>query len=271
MAFKDVSWFRKAAQFSAVLTIVVALPAVACSQETSGTEWVSIFNGKDLSGWTPKITGRDLGDNWRNTFRVEAGVLKVAYDQYPRFDNHFGHLFHEDKFSHYRLRVEYRFVGTQTPGGPGWAVRNSGVMLHCQDPKTMTKDQEFPVSIEVQFLGGDGKRERHTANLCTPGTHVEMKGQLVTRHCTDSASKTYHGDQWLTVEVEVRGNEVIRHVVDGTVVLEYNRPQLDETDKDAKRLLERGAPKLVSEGYIALQAESHPVEFRRVELMPLAR
>ena len=232
-------------------------------------QWIPLFNGKNLDGWTPKITGRELGDNWNDTFRVEDGVLRVAYDRYQDFGGHFGHLFYKDKFSHYRLRIEYRFVGTHTPGGPGWAVRNSGVMLHCQDPKTMTRDQEFPVSIEVQFLGGDGKRERHTANLCTPGTHVEIGGNLVTRHCTDSTSNTYHGDQWVTVEVEVRGDEVIRHLVDGKVVLEYGKPQLDENDPDAKRLLQKGAPKAVKEGYIALQAESHPVEFRKVELMRL--
>lgn len=248
-----------------------SLSHAAREEQPRTGQWFPLFNGRDLTGWTPKITGRELGDNWRDTFRVEGGVLKVAYDHYPEFGGHFGHLFYKDKFSHYRLRVEYRFVGTQTPGGPGWAVRNSGAMLHCQDPRTMTKEQEFPVSIEVQFLGGDGARERTTANLCTPGTHVEINGQLVTRHCTNSTSRTYHGDQWVTVEVEVRGDEVVRHVVDGKVVLEYGRPQLDDTDKDAVRLMEQGAPKRVTEGYIALQAESHPVEFRKVELMPLAK
>ena len=252
-----------------MLTALCLAPAPADEGAVGQGQWRQLFSGKDLAGWTPKITGRELGDNWRNTFRVENGILKVAYDQYPDFGGHFGHLFYREEFSHYRLRVEYRFVGKQTPGGPGWAVRNSGAMLHCQDPKTMTRDQEFPVSIEVQFLGGDGTRERHTANLCTPGTHVEMGGKLVTRHCTDSTSKTYHGDQWVTVEVEVRGGDVVRHVVGGEVVLEYQKPQLDEGDKDAKRLLEAGAPKLVKEGYIALQAESHPVEFRKVELMVL--
>ena len=258
-------------------TIVLLVVSVLAPQARPGPDpavkpaeqWIPLFNGKDLDGWTPKITGHELADNWNDTFRVEGGVLRVAYDRYKDFGGHFGHLFYKDKFSHYRLRVEYRFVGAQTPGGPGWAVRNSGVMLHCQPPETMTKDQEFPVSIEVQFLGGDGKADRTTANLCTPGTHVEMDGQLVTRHCTNSRSKTYHGDQWVTVELEVRGGEVVRHLIDGRVVLEYHKPQLDEKDKDAQPLLAKGAPKLLSEGYISLQAESHPVEFRKVELMQL--
>src|SRR5438876_4996797 len=146
-------------------------PFAAHAQDAQPSElgWVSLFNGKDLTGWTPKIKGYELGENFGNTFRVEDGVMKVSYDQYQKFDRKFGHIFYKDKFSHYRLRVEYRFVGEQCPGGEGWATRNSGVMLHCQPPETMAKDQDFPVSIEVQFLGGLGKGPRSTANLCTPG------------------------------------------------------------------------------------------------------
>lgn len=253
----------------AALTVLVVTTSEgrAVDKPAEGT-WIQLFNGKDLEGWTPKITGYDLNNNFGNTFRVENGVLRVAYDQYQKFDGKFGHLFYKEPFSNYRLRIEYRFVGQQTPGGPGWALRNSGVMLHSQAPQGMRKDQEFPVSIEVQFLGGSGSGERPTANLCTPGTHVEMNGKLFTPHCTNSRSKTYHGDQWVTVEIEVRGNSVIRHIVEGQTVLEYNKPQLDESDADAKKLIKDGQ-KMLSGGYIALQAESHPVEFRKVELMNL--
>lgn len=232
-------------------------------------EWISLFNGKDLEGWRPKITGFELGDNHANTFRVENGVLRVGYDKYAKFEGRFGHLFYKDKLSHYRLRLEYRFVGEQTPGGPGWAFRNSGIMLHCQAPETMRKDQEFPVSIEVQLLGGNGKDPRTTGNLCTPGTHVVMHGKLVTQHCNDSRSKTYHGDQWVQAEVEVHGSRLIRHFINGELVLEYEQPQLDEGDADARRLI-RDGNKLLSEGYVSLQAESHPVDFRKIELMLLA-
>jgi len=231
--------------------------------------WIPLFNGRDLSGWTPKIRGHDPGVNFARTFRVEDGVLKVVYDGYETFDDRFGHLFYFCEFSHYRLRVEYRFTGEQVPGGPGWAFRNSGIMIHGQPPATMGRDQEFPVSIEVQLLGGDGSTPRATANLCTPGTNVEMQGELVTRHCTDSSSKTYHGDQWVTVEVEVHGNELVRHWIDGQPVLEYARPQLDPNDAEAQRLLAAGWPMQLDHGTISLQSESHPVEFRRVELLPL--
>jgi len=232
------------------------------------SQWISLFNGKNLDGWKVKITGYGLNDNFGNTFRVEDGVLKVCYDQYDKFGGKFGHIFYKEKFSHYRLRLEYRFVGEQVPGGPGWAFRNNGIMIHCQSPESMRRDQNFPVSIEVQLLGGDGKNKRSTGNLCTPGTHVVMDDQLVTQHCISSRSKTYHGDQWVKAEVEVHGNGRIKHIINGQVVLEYERPQLDEKDRDARTLIKDGNT-MVSEGYISLQAESHPVEFRKVEILPL--
>ncbi len=246
-----------------LLSFLAAAPAV---QKPPKEEWIKLFNGKDLSGWVPKIRGYDLGVNFGNTFRVENGILKVVYDKYDKFDNRFGHLFYRGIFSNYRLRVEYRFVGKQVPGGPGWAWRNSGIMIHGQKPETMRKDQSFPVSIEVQLLGGGPTGKRPTANLCTPGTNVVMNGKLVTRHCTRSRSKTYRGDRWVSVEVVVRGNK-IKHIVEGETVLEYCDPQLDERDPDARRLLQAGAPGMLTCGTISLQSESHPVEFRKVELL----
>jgi hypothetical protein len=205
---------------------------------------------------------------------VEDGALKVSYDKYESFNGKsgkpmFGHLFYKTPFSNYRLRVEYRFVGDQVAAGPGWAVRNSGVMIHGQAPETMSKDQDFPASIEVQLLGGTGSGERSTANLCTPGTNVVMNDELITRHCTSSRSKTYGGDQWVTVEIEVRGNKVIKHLVEGETVLEYSQPQLDERDANAQKLLQAGAAKMLEGGSISLQSESHPIEFRKVELLQL--
>ncbi len=234
-------------------------------------EWIQLFNGQDLSGWTPKIRHHELGDNYGNTFRVEDGLLKVRYEaeKYPQFDERFGHLFFEKPFSHYRLRVEYRFVGEQCPGGPGWATRNSGMMLHGEDPKLMALDQDFPVSIECQILGGNGKDKRSTVNLCTPGTNVVMDGKLFLPHCINSASETYHGEQWVTVEVEVHGAGEIKHIVDGKVVLQYSAPQLDERDPHAKTLAEKQGGLMLKGGTISLQSESHPVDFRKVELLVL--
>lgn len=248
--------------------LFVALSSYAGEPTRSGEKWMALFNGRDLEGWTPKIKGYPLGVNFGNTFRVEDGAIKVRYDAYEKFDGRFGHLFYKAPFANYRLRVEYRFVGEQTPGGPGWALRNSGVMIHGQKPETMDLNQDFPVSIEVQLLGGDGQKPRTTGNLCTPGTHVVINGQLITRHVINSKSKTFHGDQWVTAEIEVRDN-TIRHLINGEEVLRYSDPQLDDTDKDAQKLIAAGASKMLEGGTISLQSESHPVEFRRVEILPL--
>lgn len=244
-------------------------------------EWIQLFNGKDLDGWTAKIRGHELGDNYADTFRVEEGLLTVSYADYkpedslstdgkqrPSWDK-FGHLFYKDKFSHYVLRAEYRFVGDQVANGPGWAFRNNGLMLHGQDPSTMTVDQDFPVSIEVQLLGGSGQGDRTTINLCTPGTNVVLSGELFKRHCTSSTSPTFHGDDWVTVEIEVRGNDIIRHKIDDRTYLEYSKPQYDPRDGNAKKLIGADGNLLLNEGTISIQSESHPTQFRKIELKVL--
>ena len=253
------------------LSVLVCVSTAAVADDKPAEKWIQLFNGKDLDGWTPKIKGHALGENFGNTFRVENGVLAVGYEKYKDFGGQFGHLFYKEPFSHYRLRVEYRFVGLQCAGGPGWAIRNSGVMIHGESPATMEKDQEFPASIEVQLLGGNGKEKRTTANLCTPGTNVVMDGKLFTPHCVNSTSETYHGDQWVTVEIEVRGSKLIKHFIDGKTVLSYSEPQLDERDAHAKKLAEKQGKlgKLLGSGTVSLQSESHPVEFRKVELLKL--
>ncbi|MGE3822371.1 MAG: DUF1080 domain-containing protein [Isosphaeraceae bacterium] len=261
---------RSALGLAAVVALTLAAPAPRAEDPPKSQEgWISLFNGKDLTGWTPKIRYHAAGEDPYDTFRVEDGVLKVSYDKYPKFDDKFGHLFSKNKYSRYRLRIEYRFVGEQCPGGPGWALRNSGVMVHSQSVESMGKDQDFPVSIEVQFLGGAERGERPTGSLCTPGTHVVMDGKLIKTHCITSTSKTYRGDVWVTAEAEVHGDGKITHFINGEPVITYEKPQLDDSSPDSRELLRQGAEKMVREGYLALQAESHPIEFRKVEILPL--
>jgi len=255
---------------NSVLFFLVLALTMACTPTKSKNEgWIQLFNGKDLNDWNIKITGFPLNENYKNTFRVEDGLLKVRYDQYDKFDNHFGHIFYKQNFSHYRIRVEYRFVGEQVTGGASWAFKNSGIMIHGQSAESMDLNQDFPVSIEVQLLGGNGTDERPTLNVCTPGTNIVMNGQLWTEHCTNSKSKTYHGDQWVNVEVEVQGDSIIRHIIDGKTVLEYTQPQLDDRDPNYVKLLPADGNKLLKKGTISLQSESHPIDFRKVELLNL--
>jgi len=250
-----------------ILFAFLSLTAFA-QKDAAKQEWKQLFNGKNLDGWDIKIRGNDLNDNFGNTFRVEDGKMVVRYDQYDDFKQKYGHIFYKEDFSYYRIAVEYRFVGEQAPKGEGWAWRNSGIMVQGQPAATMGKDQDFPISIEVQLLGGDEKK-RTTCNLCTPGTNVVIDGKLITQHCVNSTSKTYNGDQWVRAEVLVLGDSLIQHFANGEKVLEYNKPQMgggNVSGNDAALLIDG---KLLDHGSISLQSESHPVEFRKVELLNL--
>jgi hypothetical protein len=241
----------------------------AVAEKSAEENWIQLFNGNDLNDWDIKFKDHELGDNYNNTFRVEDGLLRVSYENWEEWNGTFGHIFYRGEFSHYRLRVEYRFVGEQVKNGPGWAFRNNGLMLHGQPANTMELDQDFPVSIEVQLLGGNGTAERSTMNLCTPGTNVVMDTTLIEQHCNNSKSKTYHGDQWVSVEVEVHGGKIIRHFVEGEEVMQYEQPQLDPRDKYYDKLLALYGDKIITKGTISLQAESHNTDFRKIELLIL--
>ncbi|SHE52696.1 3-keto-disaccharide hydrolase [Pedobacter caeni] len=253
------------------LSLIIALTFSFINQSSAQKGWIDLFNGKDLNDWNIKISKHDYKDNYANTFRVEDGLMKVSYDGYGDFDQQYGHIFYKKPFSYYLLEVTYRFVGEQAKGGEGWALRNSGAMLHGQAPETMLKDQDFPISVEAQILGGDGTHIRHTSNLCTPGTQVVYDGKLFTPHCLDSKSKTYAGDQWVKAEFLVLGDSVIKHIIDKEVVLEYSKPQIgggNVANYDPK-MKEDG--KALTGGYISLQSESHPIEFKKVRLFNLER
>lgn len=232
--------------------------------------WIQLFNGVNLEDWTAKIAKHPLGANYAETFRVEDGLLKVRYDGYQDFDQQYGHLHYRTPFQAYLLRVVYRFVGEQAPGGESWAWRNSGIMIHGQDPASMHVNQDFPIALEAQLLGGDGTHPRSTGNLCTPGTHVSMQGELITAHCIDSRSQTYHDDQWVTAEFVVLGDSAIHHIIDGELVLSYHSPQIggeQVTHADPSIKVDGAALK---QGYISVQSESHPIDFRKIELMDLS-
>ncbi len=246
----------------------VVLPS---SEVAEDAQWQSLFNGENLDGWTPKFSGFAAGENYRNTFRAENGVLRVDYSDWPDFNGEFGHLISNASFSRYILRFEYRFVGEQVTDDTSmaWAKRNNGAMLHSQAAGSMSLEQQFPVSIEAQLLGGLGVEagERATANLCTPATNVVLNGEIYRAHCTPSVSKTFHGDQWVSAEFEVLGSERLRHFINGELVFEYTQPQYDPFSKDSKHLAKTDG--LISSGHIAFQAESHPTEFRNIEVLAL--
>jgi hypothetical protein len=257
-------------KISILIAMLGCIILAGCSVQKKMPAATPLFNGKDLSNWTIKIKDHPLNENYGNTFRVEDGVMKVSYDQYDDFKEQYGHIFYKKKLTAYLLVVEYRFTGTQVKNGPGWAIRNSGAMLQCQSPESMDLHQDFPISLEEQYLGGNGKDERSTANLCTPGTNVILNHTLYTQHCVNSSSKTFHGDQWVHIEALVLGDSVIKHIAGSDTVLVYEKPQYDGRDKWVKQAGYKDGG-LIKDGYISLQSESHPIEFRKVEIYNLER
>lgn len=258
--------------------LVGALAALVAGSAQAEGRWRSIFDGKTLNGWTPKVNHRPAGENWKHTFVVKDGVLRVSYDEYDRFTDEYAHLVYSRKLKAYRLRLEYRFVGEPTPGAKGWAERNSGVMIHGQAAGDMGIDQPYPVSVEAQILGGKPGQTRPTGNVCTPGTTVAIAGKPMAEHCRNSTSKTYQDGEWVRFEVEVHGGREVRQYVNGELVMDYSDIRLapdeyadfkmDVGTPAGKVLLARGAAPL-EEGHISLQGESTPIEFRRIELMVL--
>ena len=230
-------------------------------------DWVQIFNGENLHGWEVKIRGYDFGENYKNTFKVEDGSIKVSYDGYRKFGDRFGHLFYTKKeFKNYILSLDYKFSGDHLKGAPGWSIKNSGVMLHCQDPRSMLKNQEFPVSAEAQLLGGVGAEERPTANICTPGTDVDINGKKTEYHCINSSSKTYV-EGWVNVKVIVYSDSIVHHVVQSDTVLSYTNLRVGGDFIPTNYSREIGEK--LSQGYISLQSEGHPVEFKNIKILEL--
>ncbi len=250
------------------LLALLVLPLVAPTDWRSApaADWQAIFNGRNLDGWTVKLAHHEVGDNYADTFRVENGAIRVMYDKYGDFGARFGHLFYKQKLSHYVLALEYRFVGEQVKGGPSYARLNSGVMVHSQAPETILKDQDWPISVEAQFLAGG----RTTLNVCTPGTEIFMKGDLVKAHCTNSTSRIYGNDEWVAVEVEVLGSERVRHIIDGQTVLQYEKPTIGGGVATGFDPAIKKDGSVLEDGYIGLQAESQPVEFRKIRLLNLS-
>ncbi len=258
---------------SSLLWSLVILLFIGCephNQKDETPQWINLFNGEDLSGWTVKINNHEVGENWGHTFRVEDGVLSVRYDEYQGFNDQFGHLYYDEPFSYYHLKAEYRFVGEVLEDAPGYANRNSGIMFHSQSPYTMPVDQNWPISVELQLLSGFGDgNPRSTANMCSPGTHVVYNGELDDTHCINSSSQTYEGDEWVSIELIVLGDSLVTHIVEGDTVLQYSKPQMGGGIVSGYDPAVFQEGKILSNGFIALQSEGQPIDFRNLQLLNL--
>jgi hypothetical protein len=254
------------------LLFAMLLATLACSNPKSDSKgvWIDLFNGRDLNDWIVKIHHHEVGINFGNTFRVEDSVIRVRYDEYGDYQDQFAHLYYKQPFSHFHLVVEYRFTGELQKGAPDYTMLNSGVMFHSQDPRTILKEQNWPISVEMQFLADleDGN-PRPTGNMCSPGTEIIYQGKMYDGHCLNSTSKTYKKDEWIRAELIVLGDSLITHLINGDTVLQYSKPTMGGGVVAGYDSAIWQPGKALTSGYIALQSEGQPIDFRKVELRNL--
>jgi hypothetical protein len=257
-----------------IAATAIAFSVASCaSVPGAGEGWKPLFDGRTLDGWTPKIRGFPLGENYRDTFRVKDGAIVVSYDKYDQFGERFGHLFYKDAIrGAYRLRFEYRFLEEHPADTPAWAIANSGVMIYGQDPRTMAVEDSFPVSVEAQLLGTAPGQTRFNGNMCSPGTNVVMDGQLVTTHCIYSKTPSGPNGVWAQFEVEVAADGTVTQKINGVPTIVYSAVQLDPEGRmaNSKPLVEAAGGKVMLDGgTISLQSEGNPIEFRKIEILKL--
>ena len=252
-----------------ILISLFIFQSCTVKREEKEDNWVKLFNEKDLNDWVAKINHYEVGDNFDNTFSVKDGMVQVRYDNYGAYNDRFGHLFYKTPFSNFHLKLEYRFVGKVQPGVPEWTDRNSGVMFHSQDPKTILKEQDWPISVEMQFLAPLDSESRPTGNMCSPGTDIVYKGEKLKDHCLMSSSKSYPVGEWVKAELIVYNDSLVTHIINGDTVLQYSKPSMGGGVVNGydSTIFKPGMP--LKSGYIGLQSEGQPIDFRNIYIKQL--
>ena len=266
---------------TACTTCLLAAPIIALvsligsaqspSDKADRRDWIQLFDGKSLDGWVPKITGYPL-EKTTPTPSASSTAPCRRRPTGPRRREQIRPSFlptSEVLLLHRRRRVPLH----RRAGGRRSRLGHSQQWPDVAQPVAAidVEGPGFPISVEVQLLGGlpNGKPQS-TANMCSPGTQVFIDGTMVKGHCLDSKSQTYAGDQWVRVEVAVRGGERLIHKVEGQTVLEYEKPTIGggEVNKFDPAVKVDGT--LLTDGYIEIQGESHPTEFRKIEVLNLS-
>lgn len=255
------------------IAIVLCLTVLLFSNfSTKKSEWVSLFNGKNLDGWIAKINHHNYGENYANTFRVKNGAILVSYDDYGPFEERYGHLFYKEPFSSYHLKFKYRFTEQWLKDAAKYTYRNSGIMFHSQNPNTILKDQNWPISVEFQLLAEANEGDpRPTGNMCSPGTEVIFNNVMDPRHCITSTSKTYKWNEWVEGELIVYKDSLVIHKINNETVLTYTKPQIGgEVVKGYDPAIKIDG-KALTNGYIGLQSEGQGIEFKDILIKTLEK
>lgn len=222
--------------------ISVAAILLSCSNIVTAQKSVSLFNGKDLTGWHADVPEMDTNANAKTPFVFRNGML-------VSLGTPGGHLITDKIYKNYRLKVEYRFAAK-----PG----NCGVLVHSSTPRALY--QMFPKSLEVQMEHGNaGDFWCIVEDISVPnmearrGPKTEWGGTEGKRrnikNLVDKSEKPV--GEWNSMMIECL-NDSVKVWVNGT-------------------LENFGYNCTASEGQIALQAEGSEVEFRKVELTPIKK
>jgi hypothetical protein len=228
---------------------------------------VKIFNGQDLTGWVPLIKKSAFNVNYQNTFRADPAnqIIRVTYEDYPDtdFDGRYGMLYYDKYLTDYRVRLTYRFREPQAQNPSQWGKNNTGLMLFGIDPRDVMGDPDFPPAIEIQLLGTPSTGGTNNANLCQPGgmwvskLFGENNGSGNGCKASKSGPAPTAGE-WVTIEAEVLVSgetKIYQHPETITPVLSISGPMYNNQP--------------VLGGYMAIQSESQPVEFKDIELKEL--
>ena len=220
------------------LILLCFLIITSCQSQST----ISLFNGKDLTGWHIDVPEMDKDPKARNPFIIRNGML-------VSLGTPGGHIITDAIYQDYRLDIEYRFAGK-----PG----NCGALVHASTPRSLY--DMFPKSIEVQMMhenAGDFwciVQDIETDNMLERRGPKEEWGITEGKkrrilNLTDGSEKPV--GEWNTMKIECLGDKIKAWVNGDLVNFGYNAT--------------------VSSGQVALQAEGSEVEFRKVELTPIKK
>jgi hypothetical protein len=199
-------------------------------------KWHPLFNGKDLNGWWPSKMNTRYRDSWFK-WDVVNGIITGTGQRQT------GWLITEDLYRNFHLRVEARID----------AKENSGVAFGIQFLHQFDYNLDKGWGAEIALADPP----RTEASRAFPEPSVRTGGIMPVWPDVRNTNQIHHKpNEWFTMEIVVRGQNIIVSV--------NGKPTGEATITNTTRPVEAG--------HIGLQLHysSKKVEFRKVEIMPLA-
>ncbi len=206
---------------------LTALAALAfTSAQAADDGWISMFNGKDLSGWKSN-------EEVPGVFTVENGELKVSGGR--------AHLFYvgpngEAKFQSFELKLKVK----TTPGS------NSGVYFHTQYQEKGWPDKGF--ECQVNSTHTDPKKTGSLYGVINILALLDgQKEPEGGKHIKVPLAPSTDGE-WFDYNIKVEGKHITLSV-NGKTTVDFIEPEGWDPVKELKNMPGRK----LSEGTIAIQ------------------